>query len=502
MNRTLSDEDFAAIRASLARMAGLVFDDSRRPAICAIFHERLSKSGSKSVGAYLSFIDGPAGVEERQHLLDVVTIQETHFFRNMPQIEALRRHVLPELIERASAQRTSLRIWSAGCSTGEEPYTLAMLVLEVMADRGVSVPVEILGTDVSSAALAVAEAGRYSGRTIQLAEPGAAEKWFTELADGAYDVVDAVREMVQFRVHNLVSEQAPFDLGSLDLVVCRNVTIYFSKETTKDLVRRFYGTLRNGGYLLLGHAETLWQISEDFSLLPIGEAFLYRKDTDPMSRRRGQEIVFPSQAPLPVGLPGALPAGARRPVRPRLRSIRPILPVVRAKLAGTEPRAWDPTPSPSLASRGVPAAAMPSPQEDLTVARLALSEGRYAQAVELATRATGRDAMLVDGYVVAGHALSNSGDDVAALTALRKAIFLDPTSGPAHFLLGTALARRGDSAGAALSFAAAAETLPSTPPETLLALLDGRGLDELVDLCRQLSGETDAPAGLRPDRTG
>ena len=459
--RVLSDEQYDVITASLVRMAGLVFDASRRGAITGIICERMDKTKHPSVESYLAFVESALGTDERQQLLDAVTIQETHFFRNLPQIEALRRDVLPDLIRRNRIAGRPLTIWSAGCSTGEEPYTIAMLLVEILQEMG-PYPVRVLGTDVSAAALDVARAGVYSGRTIQLAEPGAVDRWFDKRRDGSYSVAQPVRDLVEFRLQNLVIDEPPFAPGEVDLIICRNVTIYFGRETTSRLVGSFHRLLTVGGYLLLGHAETLWQISDDFSLLPVGEAFVYRKDASAPTRR------VPALAPKATTSP---------PSQPR-RVMRDVL-----RVPGLRPRRPAPAPPPPPPALS----AAPSPVEDLLRAREALLAGSYAEAATLAERATAAHPLLVDGYIIEGRALSNQGDDDGAIAALRKAVFLDPSAAQAHFLLATTLTRVGDPNGAALSFASAAETLPLASSETLSELLDGRAVSDLVDLCRQLA---------------
>jgi chemotaxis protein methyltransferase CheR len=439
-------------------MAGLVFDASRRGAISAVVTERMSTTKHYDVSSYLAFVESALGTDERQQLLDAVTIQETHFFRNLPQMEALRRDLLPDLLRRNRATGRPLTIWSAGCSTGEEPYTIAMLVLEQLAEHGPH-PVRILGTDVSAAALDVARGGVYSGRTIQLAEPSAVERWFDLQGDGSYSVTGPVRDLVQFELQNLVVDEPPFDSGEVDLIVCRNVTIYFGKDTTTRLVGSFHRLLALGGYLLLGHAETLWQINDEFSLLPVGEAFVYQKDASG------------------VRSPGPSPRRASAGVQPR--RTRPSV----LRVPGLRPRRPAPPPPAPLS----PPPAAPSPGEDLIRARQALNAGSYEEAASLAERATAAHPLLVEGYIIEGRALSNQGDDDGAIVALRKAVFLDPSAAHAHFLLATTLSRVGDPDGAALSFAAAAHTLPSASPETLSELLDGRAVTDLVDLCRQLA---------------
>lgn len=468
--RVLNDEEYAVISASLVRMAGLVFDTSRRGAITAIVCERMEQTNHPSVASYLAFVESALGMTERQQLLDAVTIQETHFFRNLPQVEALRRDVLPDLLRRSRSSGRPLTIWSAGCSTGEEPYTIAMLLVEILQESG-PYPVRIISTDVSAAALDVARAGVYSGRTIQLAEPGAVERWFDERSDGSFSVAQPVRDLVEFQLQNLVIDEPPFSAGEVDLIVCRNVTIYFGRETTTKLVSSFHRLLTVGGYLLLGHAETLWQISDQFSLLPVGEAFIYRNEVSPGPRRSV------AAAPASPANPSTR-ASASSPL-PR-RVMQNVL-----RVPGLRPR-HSSRPEPKPPQEVVPIAA-PSPLEDLLRARDALTAGQYAEAATLAERATAEHPMLVEGYIIEGRALSNSGDDDGALAALRKAVFLDPSAAHAHFLLATTLSRVGDPSGAALSFASAAETLPSASAETLSELLDGRAVSDLVDLCRQLA---------------
>jgi len=443
---TLNDSEYQLLTQALDEMAGLVFDDSRRTAVTTIVGELMKGVGAPSVEQYVAHVRSPAGVTARQALLDAVTIQETHFFRNLPQIEALRQYLIPELLSHAAAARRPITIWSAGCSTGEEPYTLAMLLLEAMQGRG-AVPVRIVGTDVSAAALRVAEEGRYGGRTMQLAEAGASERWFDPVRDDLWQVKPEVRDLVEFSVHNLVTDPPPFDRDEVDLLVCRNVTIYFSRGTTQSLVHRFYGVLRDGGYLVLGHAETLWQMSDAFSLVSVAEAFVYRRDS--VSARpsppapRLDRVHRPPERRSRLRAPGRL-------IRPRLAVAPPV-------------------------------------GATLEAARDALADGRYRDAVTVAAMLSAADPLSVEPWVLQGRALANLGDEAAAMDALRKAIYLDPSAGHAHFLLASTLTKLGDRAAAALSFAAAAETLPLAAPEALADLLDGRDVEDLVDLCRQLA---------------
>ncbi|MGZ4582398.1 MAG: CheR family methyltransferase, partial [Nocardioidaceae bacterium] len=281
MTRSLTTVDFDLVREYLRRTAGLEFDEGRRVGLAAVLHDRLAATGLPSVPAYVDALERADSAAERQRLLDAVTIQETHFHRARPQIEALRQHLLPDVLRRAARDGREVVVWSAGCSTGEEPFTLAMLMLEVAASMPSPPQIRVLGTDVSTAALQVARAATYSGRTIDLAERSAVERWLRREADGTFVVREEVRDLVRFEHHNLVTDPPPFAPGSVDLVVCRHVTIYFSRETTRALVHRFGDVLGATGWLLMGPAESLWQVSDDFALHQVGEAFAYRAHPAP-----------------------------------------------------------------------------------------------------------------------------------------------------------------------------------------------------------------------------
>lgn len=383
---------------------------------------------------------------------------------------ALRSRLLPELMRRAVSRGRALSVWSAGCSSGEEPYSLAILAAEAAAELTVAPRVQILATDVSSFAIAATERARYAGRSLSYADADTVRRWFQPLPDGSHELLRAARDQVSTRLHNLVTEPVPFADGEVDLIVCRNVTIYFNRDTMRALVGRFHRALAPGGYLVIGHAETLWQVTEDFTLVTLGDAFAYRKDVPATGAEAG--------AATPAVPPRARPRRSPRHEPPARRSLRGAPPRTRA----TEP-ASDSVPDPDGASAL------------LAQARAAMDQARYAEAARLAERAAVASPFEVDAYVVEGQARSTVGDDRGALVALRKAVYLSPRAGHARFLLAGALARCSEPAGAAREYRAAAATLPATPEADLQALLDGCDVAELVSLCRRLADECERRAG-------
>jgi chemotaxis protein methyltransferase CheR len=462
MKVTLTNDQFDTLRTLLSDVAGLVFDDTRRESMAYSIAERLRETGARDVSSYLERL---ADATERQRLVDEVTIQETHFFRNPPQVRALRQHVLPELLKHAEKNGKRLRIWSAGCSTGEEPYSVAMLLRELLPSTD-GWDVKVLATDVSQRALVAARAGRYGARAVMNATPDELARFFVAHPDDTYEVRPEVRELVEIRHHNLVTEPVPFPSNErIDLVLCRNVTIYFSRDTTIELMKRLHTCLRDGGYLFLGHSETLWQVSDDFRLVSLGTgesaAFVYRRlDTVTPERR----------AILPDRRTGEDPKPAERRLRARRaeKAPKPVKPVVKTVVA--------PPPVPVVESA----------DELVAQARSALAKGRYDDAAALADKAVALEPLRGEAFYLRGLALVDLGEDDKALVELRKAVYLEPEMGFAHFLLAGVLDRLGDRPASAREYAAAADTLGLAPGDATAEELGGRSVRELAQLCRQL----------------
>jgi chemotaxis protein methyltransferase CheR len=492
MRIQFSDAEFEQLRALLGNAAGLVFDDSRRDALAFCVSERIRETNSVNTQNYLQLLAQPSAEAERQALLDEVTIPETHFFRNPPQIQALRRHVLPQLLKDAAERGRKLTVWSAGCSTGEEPYTIAMMIRELLPLTA-GWDVQIIATDISRRGLATAKAARYGERALVMTEPDDASRFFIRDLDGpgGYVVRPEITELVEFRRHNLVTEPIPFAPGEVDLVLCRNVTIYFDRDTTRALVGRLHDSLRDGGYLFLGHAETLWQVSDAFKLVTLGDAFVYRRDDAAEKGEAERRTVLPDRrapgrserwgierrhgrdrrndpTPAPRGLVATIGRVLTTPIGPG------------AARQTASKTSVAPAPPPPIATE------QPVPAE-VTAVREALAAGEYAEAVRRAESMALAEPLAADAHYLRGLALTNMGRDAEALVDLRKAIYLDPGLGFAHFLLAGALARLGERVAAIRSYRAAADTLQRMPPDAAADELGGRKASELAELCTSLA---------------
>ncbi|MHB2021876.1 MAG: CheR family methyltransferase [Mycobacteriales bacterium] len=448
MIATLSAEHLEQLALRLSQAAGLSFEPSRRQALSAGVERRMRELGVEEVSSYIAALDEPA---ELQAMIDTVTIQETQFYRNASQMAALTEEILPRLA--AEAGGSPLQIWSAGCASGEEAYSLALLLLRIFGASAARSRARILATDVSTRALAAARAGCYGERSM--AAVGAAERaaYFELLPDRppTWRVGEPLRELVEFRRHNLV-EAPPFSPGQLDLIVCRNVTIYFSRAVTTELMGRLHRALRPGGYLLLGHAETLWQICDQFVAERHGEAFLYRRPKRP-----------------PGGQPG-------RPASPRRRQALTVAQRAPRCDSRSEPRE-------TVGADGLPAL------------YAALRSGQHPRALTVADQLLEREPMLAEGHYLRGVALSNLGDDAAAVISLRRARYLQPGFGAAAFQLAGALERLGEQAAAARAYRAAAQEWTQRPGLLVAGELAERRPGELFRLCLELAERAEGELG-------
>jgi len=274
----LSDKLFVEIRDYIYDKSGMFFADHKKYLLENRIAKRAAELDLKNSEEYLYLIKyGTNKLEELSNLFDAITTNETYFFRNEPQLLAFRTLIIPYLNDKLSNKSSErAKIWSAGCSSGEEPYTLSIIFKEE-AIRGKKVPYEILATDISREILDKAKKaiyGKYATRnltSIQLMN------YFTpEGMD--HRVKDEIRRPVIHKLVNL-SEAHAFPLNiKFDVIFCRNVLIYFDIEAKKKVIRKFYDLLNPGGYLFIGHSESLHGITDAFKLVHFEKALAYRKE--------------------------------------------------------------------------------------------------------------------------------------------------------------------------------------------------------------------------------
>src|ERR1700728_3361810 len=267
----LTDTELGEMRALIEQRSAILLDSSRERFFSTRIRQYLDTKRIASGTELLRVVR--ASGSEYDALLEQLLTQETSFFRYPAVYEALKKRILPEIQERKFWQNPrKLRIWSAGCSTGEEPYSIAITLSDALKFAE-AWEIEVLATDISSRALGQAERGVYAKRSLQDVSLRQVETYFSETKHG-YHVSPRIRKMISFVQMNLAE---PVYFGKFDCISCMNVLMYFSAQRRLAILRRFYDALEPGGYFLLGHSETLSNVGMNFESIVAGDCLIYRK---------------------------------------------------------------------------------------------------------------------------------------------------------------------------------------------------------------------------------
>lgn len=489
---TLQASQFEALRDILARYGGVYLDETNQRTLSAGVSQRMAVTGL-SFGAYMAHIGQTTGRAELHQLCELVLNHETVFFRNQPHMRAMREVIFPKLHRRKSAG-TPLRIWSAGCSTGEEPYSLAIVAMQSLG-RVLPRPVHIWATDLSEAALMKARLGTYHGRTLSNVTPEMRKHYFV-FRGNDWAVQDDVRALVTFEQCNLL-DPFPEKIRGVDVIFCQNVTIYFDLETFRNLIDRFYNILPEGGMLFLGFSETLWNIYDKFRLHEIAGAFVYVKEP--------QQPVLPVQDAVPVsgraaaGSKGdgaarrdtpAFRATARRAERPPGSAPAPapgVLPPSQASGMAIVQRAHE------LLDAGqaqevldmlnqVPLEGMHAPQMLALMAKAHANRGEPDLAVAEARRALELNSLTTEAYVLLGVLYAQQGQAQVAARHLERARYLEPGSALISFYLADVYRQLQRRDHALREYRNTLRKLAAYSPDTLL---DGVAVGWLRETCER-----------------
>lgn len=273
----LKQEDFLAIRDYIHERSGIFFAENKKYIIENRLTKRMNELGVKTYKDYFYLMKYDTTQKEFNTLMNLITTNETSFYRNPPQLKAFSDEVLPLILEeKTEAKSKRLKIWSAGCSTGEEPYTIGMILNEKIRDIN-SWQIEILANDISEKVLYAARKGIYNDMTLRATDRFLVEKYFTREPEG-HRISDDIKRLVKFSHMNLTDTKKMSMFRDVDIIFCRNVMIYFSDEVKKNIVRQFYHSLRPGGYFFIGHSESLHGISKSFKLVYFKNALVYNKE--------------------------------------------------------------------------------------------------------------------------------------------------------------------------------------------------------------------------------
>lgn len=431
---------------------------------------------------YLALLESEGPDQEWSALESEITIGETFFFRFAEHFAALRERILPSIIERNAGERR-IRVWSAGCSTGAEAYSVAIVLQELLGTVLPDWRVTIMGTDISARAIAQAEAAEFGAWALRGMPPADRERYFVEAGKGAWRLKRVYQSLTRFQQHNLMSlfsGPPPVQFTELDLILCRNVLIYFHPDTAQQIGRLLTTCLRDGGWLLFGHAEAGLIENGALKRVSISDASVYRKGP-------GDDAPFAAKEALQAG-----------------RAALEILPALKI----SEPEPWAPLPPPasSVFPHSSPPLA-PEPAIDIaprspaaerdgriqTMRNLA-DRGDVEGALKLCLDLLAADPMSAQLHFRAGVLQQAAGAHARAAEALRRAIYLNKEHVLAHLYLGLSLVDLGDAAAGRRAIATAAYRAAELPDSAPVEDGDGLNAADVYAMARHcLASVTAAP---------
>jgi chemotaxis protein methyltransferase CheR len=395
-----------------------------------------------------------------------LTIGETYFFRERKAFDALAGHVLPELIRRRRGRGQRLRLWSAACSTGEEAYSLAILVRRLLPDWQ-DWNVKILATDINERFLQKAIAGVYGEWSFRESLPEFKEQYFTATANGRFAIAPEIRSCVSFAHLNLAEDRLlspTVDAHGMDVIFCRNVLIYFTASHAHKLAENLHRALAEGGWLVVSPSECSQTLFSSFAAVNFPGTILYRK-------------CEPEERGPPIWLPPSDAAAARD------RD---------SQIAGPPPPQSPPAPA---VAQTAPVSSPPPPEPGaMSLQTRALADqGQYAEALALSEQWIASDKIDAAAHYVHAMILQEMGARQAARDSLQRAVYLAPGFALAHFALGNLARADVRTAQANKHFANALHLLRSWPPDALLPESDGMSAGRLVEIITTLLAQPDRP---------
>ncbi|WP_353684298.1 protein-glutamate O-methyltransferase CheR [Thermodesulfovibrio sp. 3907-1M] len=272
---TISDDDFERFREFFYRKTGIYFDENKRYFVDRRLIERIKATGHNSFKNYFIFLRFEASGKELQTLINSLTINETYFFREEYQFKCMVNRMLSEIVSRKKPGST-IKIWSVPCSTGEEPYSICIYLLEYWKDID-KWDVEVIASDIDTCALEKARSGVYSERSVQNLPKAILQKYFKNIGNGYYKISEELRSSVEFMKINIVDKIEMKRYREFDIIFCRNLLIYFDDLSRKLAAENLYDALNPGGFICLGHSESMSRISPIFKVRKFPEAIVYQK---------------------------------------------------------------------------------------------------------------------------------------------------------------------------------------------------------------------------------
>jgi len=273
---TLRPPLFEQFRTFIYDKTGIYFQDNKKYLLESRVSRRLSATGKNDFQTYFRYLKNGGFQDEMPELVNAVTINETFFFRTPGQFEIIEKNILPEIITQKPKSSATVRIWSAASSTGDEPYTLALMVEDRLQKRYPHITFEIFGTDINTKVIETARTGVYGPRSVRNIPPSMLGRYFTR-DRSEYTLKPEIRSRVTYKNLNLTDRAGMLKMRNFDVVICANVLIYFDNKSKQQVVSSLYKSIGRGGHLLVGFSETLYGVTQAFQPVRFDKTIAYKK---------------------------------------------------------------------------------------------------------------------------------------------------------------------------------------------------------------------------------
>lgn len=270
----ITDELYNKFVKLIYNKTGIYYESNKKYYVQKRIEKRVQMCDKESMNEYYMMLKYAENSSEFSQLINDLTVNETYFFRDFPQLRNFAEDILP-VFEEEHGESKKIRIWCAACSTGEEAYTLAIILLE-MLDRPEEWDIEIIASDINTEVLQFAKKGIYEKRSVKDVPPEYLEKYFTAHND-RYMISLKLKKYISFKQINLMDEVAVNQISECNFIFCRNCLIYFDDESRKSVVTKFYDVLKPGGFLFLGHSESVGRISSAYKMMRMGDTIVYSR---------------------------------------------------------------------------------------------------------------------------------------------------------------------------------------------------------------------------------
>jgi len=459
------DAGFPKLKSRIIERTGHFYYQDKDDLLWERVRKRLHAIGARDCSQYLDRLDDPSSGPAEWALLEAdITIGETFFFRYAEQFAALRRTILPEIIERKRPERR-LRIWSAGCATGAEPYSLAILLKQLLGEELNTWRTSIIGTDINENFLTVARRAQFGQWALRTLSPEEKASYFVPLERAQWQLRPEFRSLVRFEKHNLLSlldGTSPLQFSEFDLILCRNVLIYFHPDTVNRVVGALHACLREDGWMLVGHAEPNPAFSAMMQTLSLPGTIAYR-------RRQGDDL--PSASRVDDGAAQDPPVWA------------PSIPPQQLPPPRTDSPTRRPPPK-ELAVRAAPPASAAEPDALLAEVRRKADSGDLTAAHALCRKGLMAQPLNAVLHFYQGLIAQAMKQPAEAEEAFRRSIYLDKSFAMAHYHLGLLLLANGRSGPGRRVLANAARIAAALSDDQVLAESDGLTAGDLRKVVR------------------